>query len=139
MSGDTCQTMASLVTTTQEVGAFGFQNLGAGKYVILYNPNGPSPQAVGLSLDLSDQSLQCVALGMMGTSCPGSVPIFGDGDLSIQKGASLSVSASGIALTEASLVSEKYGVWLDIADGEPISVEIRSGQTTETLVKAWDK
>jgi len=142
MSGDRCQAEADLATTTQGEGAFEFQNLDAGKYVILYNPNGLSPQAAGLNLDLSDQSLQCLVEGMTGSasaSCQGSVPIFGDGGLSIQRGSSLGVSASGFTFEEGSLVSEQYGVYLDFANGEPISVEIRAGQTTETVVKAWDK
>ena len=142
MSGDICLADADLTTTTQVGGAFEFQNLDAGKYVILYNPNGSSPQAAGLSLDLSDQSLQCAAGGLIGSapaSCQGSVPIFGDGDLSWQKGSSINISASGFTLEDGSLVSEQYGVYLDFANGMPISAQILDGQTTEMVFKAWDK
>ncbi|MBN1579607.1 MAG: hypothetical protein JXA89_02815 [Anaerolineae bacterium] len=40
MGGDRCQVEANLATTTQGDGVSAFPNLGAGKYVILYNPNG---------------------------------------------------------------------------------------------------
>lgn len=142
MSGDTCQTDAALATTTQAKGAFEFQTLDAGTYVILYNSSGPSSQAVGISLDLSDSALKCLAQGMIGSasaSCQGTIPVFGDGSISLAKGTMLNVSASGVALKDGSLVSAKYGVNLDFADGKPVSVEIQSGKASKTDFKAWDK
>jgi hypothetical protein len=142
ISGDRCKVETSLATTTQREGVFEFHKLDVGKYVILYNPSRPSSQVVGLSLDLSDQSLQCLADGLMGNAsavCQGTVPIFGDGDLSLQKQSSFKVSPSGFTLADGSLISKRYGLYLDFAGGEPLSVEIRDGRITETVVKAWDK
>jgi len=141
-NGEICQTAVDLSTVTQAGGEFEFQNLEAGKYVILYNPDGTVNQASNLELDLSEEALQCLAEGFFGpvsVSCRDMGSLFGEGEVIMLKNSKIGVSGSGFTLDEASLVSGEYGVHLDFTNSEPLFATIRDGQTTEITIEAWEE
>lgn len=142
MVGTSCQTDPSLTTRAESDGTFGFQTISAGNYVILYNPGSYSNKVGAIMLDLSPEAMNCAVEGFMqsvSVGCQGKVPIFGKGNLTLAKGSEMGVSATGFSLSNASIFSSQYALFLDFENGKPILAEIIAGQTTNITINVWGR
>lgn len=136
---DSCQLDPALKATTQAEGKFEFASLPAGTYVILYNAKGGSNPPAG-TLDLSAQAQSCAIEGFLSSvsaKCTGKTPMFGEGTMTLAKDSKMSVSATGFSFSDASLYSEKYGLYLNFVEGKLLSVEMVAGKDQDIMVSAW--
>lgn len=131
-----CTTDASLQAISDSSGEFEIGGIPEGSYVVLYSPKGaPGSSAIGLAIDLDDQSASCAYQTFTGSapaSCKGSVP-FAD-DKGLFTISDISLGNSGMVPTIRTLSSPKYGLWLNFEDGAPLSVEITAGNSANVRI-----
>ena len=137
-SDSACTTDASLVATSDSAGAFEIDAIPAGIYVVLYSPDGaPGSAALGLTIDVGDQSASCLGQGFTGSmpeSCAGSVPFADDGKLTLGGESQIGISATGMTITRGTIRSPKYGLSLNFEAGQPLSVTVTPGAASAVSI-----
>ena len=137
-SATSCTTDGSLQTISDSSGQFEIADIPVGTYVVLHSPGGaPGASAIGLTINLDDQSASCLGQGFTGSmpaSCKGSVPFADDDQLTVGGGTEIGVSATGMTLKKGVISSPKYGLGLGFVDGKPLSVEITAGHSTDVQI-----
>ncbi len=126
------------MATTDTKGEFGFQGVSLGKYVIFYNLSGQSIN--NITVEVNDKSAGCLASGFLGSmpeDCRGSIPFGDDSSMTLGKDSSIAISGTGFTLAEGSIFSQKYDLYLNFEDSQPLNVEIEPGETSEIEIKVW--
>jgi hypothetical protein len=124
---------------TTQAGEFGYSGLAAGQYIVLYDPAGGSVDkwaaADGLVIDLSKKSHECVFNMNHNPICDGFTPFFGQGEQTLLEGFKINISPEGNRVMEGSIYSQKYGLILPFANGEPLGVLVTPGEVAEITVE----
>jgi hypothetical protein len=134
---DQCAVMSTLTTTTAADGSFKISPLPLGKYVILYYPQGIQSGWEGIDgkiLDFSTKTKTCLGGFMLGgQSTCADTPIFGDGELTLQKGSVLNIGPNGTTFSKGTLVSNKYSLYVDFQNGDPVSIDALPGDQSNLV------
>ncbi|MEI8133273.1 MAG: zinc ribbon domain-containing protein, partial [Leptolinea sp.] len=127
-----CTINSGLISITNGDGSFKIAGVPLGKYIVLYYPNSIPPGWTGLDgkiLDFSANSTSCLGKSLMigdQSKCT-NTPIFGDGNLTMQKDSVLNIGPNGNTFTKGTLTSDTYSLYVDFRDGVPVSVDAVTG------------
>jgi hypothetical protein len=138
MTALNCTTDPHLTAISDETGNFKIDNIPTGSYAVLYSDTGAVPTSdYNLTVNVNDKSAACIGEALMGSgdispSCDTSVPFAEvDPDTKVLPHFTVSLSGSGSSLESGAIYSPMYGLTLNFEDGEPLTVDMVAGSTTE--------
>lgn len=133
-----CTLKADLSGAADEDGNFELANTPPGLYAVFYDPSGSAragwKETNGLEISLK---IEGVAL-FSGPERVEFYSSFGGGEsIGISPHTSIGFDAEGDVTGDGSFISEKYGLTLQVHDGQPLIVQIQPGEITEVEIMAW--
>jgi len=144
VSDKICTIDPNLILLSDSNGEFEFQDISLDSYVIFYNPAGIPKQVVdNLEVAVNDDSAGCLASGFIDGSlprkCDESVPFIDDPNLSLQKEASFAVTTSGVMLSDGTLITKIYDLYLNFVKTKPLSIVINPGEIAYVEIYVADE
>jgi hypothetical protein len=145
VAGSSCHTSADLVAKTLADGAYSFDEIPSGSYVVFYSTlKTLKPAASNLAVDVNDKSADCIGEAFYGSrsaSCSGSTPFSDDAGLKLEAGGTINISLgnseTAYSIDNGAVTSPKYGLTLVFVSGKPLSVDVAPGLTATLGVETW--
>jgi hypothetical protein len=141
-NGTGCTTDPALQATSDSSGQFQIDNVKAGTYFVLYAmPGRTDSLASPMTIDITDQSASCLGEAFeegIPPSCSGDIPFGDDTGLRLAKGGTVDITLSNstmsYSLDTGTICSPKYGLCLDFVSGDPLSVDVSQGASSDVQV-----
>ena len=138
-----CTLQSDLIASVGEDGTFALTDVPAGTYVVFYDL---SEEAGGTLPEIDELKINYALIGKPPRGGSSFIPnelydTLGGGDalmVYLEAGAQVTMEDGIITSIEGSLAltSEKYGLTMEFHDGEPITVEVKAGETTDLDIMA---
>jgi hypothetical protein len=141
-SSMSCTTDPSLQATSDSSGQFQIDDVKEGTYFVLYAmPGRTDSLASPLTININDQSASCLGEAFeqgIPPSCSDSIPFGDDTGLKLAKGGTVDItlgnSGTSFSLDTGTICSPKYGLCLDFVSGDPSSVIVSPGASSDVQV-----
>jgi hypothetical protein len=142
MSTLNCVTDPHLKAVSDKNGSFEIDSIPAGSYAVFYSTTGAVPTSDdNLTINVNDNSAGCIGQALEGggnvtASCFSSVPFAEDDpDTKVVKNSVVDKGADGTyRLNTGAIYSPLYGLTLNFADGQPLTVAMVAGSTTQVSI-----
>jgi hypothetical protein len=142
MSTLNCITDSHLKAVSSKDGSFEIDNIPAGSYAVFYSTTGAVPASDdNLTINVNDNSAGCIGQALQGggnvtASCFSSVPFSEDDpNTKVVKNSVVNQAADGTyRLDTGAIYSPLYGLTLNFANGQPLTVAVAAGSATKVSI-----